>query len=477
MSLSDVIVVSRQAKIQELAQGIARNVFAADDISEAIEVTKRVSPDVVLFDHWFGHDEIVRFTNTAENISDAYFVIAGNDDGTLQTIANVVKNEALYYFNYAKEPDRLHKIVKQIKQKLHIKTSSEKGMEPFFSDSLASSASIVGQSTSILHSLKMIKLVASSQCNPILILGEMGTGKELAARAIHIQRCPNKELVAVNCASLNANLLESELFGHEKGAFTSADCEKTGLLELAGKGCLFLDEISEMPLELQAKLLRVIQEKTFRRVGGTKEIVCKATIIASSNRDLKQAVQANHFRGDLYHRLSIFPIILSPLRSSSRREDIRLLAEYFLKTQTICQEKSGRLVSITELALKALEKYDWPGNVRELRNVIDRAILLETTDKIGLNSIIINPEEPMEFFGNDSGEKIKDYSLAKAEQELIARVLQETNGQKTKAAELLGISRATLYAKVKQHSIEIGSSEQSTRNSIMPESADSLAVA
>ena len=134
-------------------------------------------------------------------------------------------------------------------------------------------------------------------------------------------------------------------------------------------------------------------------------------------------------------------------------------------------------MSITELALKALEKYDWPGNVRELRNVIDRAILLETTDKIGLNSIIINPEEPMEFFGNDSGEKIKDYSLAKAEQELIARVLLETNGQKTKAAELLGISRATLYAKVKQHSIEIGSSEQSTGNSIMPESADSLAVA
>ena len=476
MTLRDVIVVSRQAEIQELAQEIAKNVFAADDISEAMEVAKRVSPDVVLFDHWFSHDDIVKFSNTAENISNAHFVIAGNDDSATQIIANFVKNEVFHYFNHAKEPDRFHKIVEQIKQKLHIK-SSHKDTDVFFSDSLASSASMVGQSTSILHSLKMIKLVASSQCNPILILGEMGTGKELAAKAIHIQRCPDKEMVAVNCASLSANLLESELFGHEKGDFTSADREKTGLLELAGEGCLFLDEISEMPLELQAKLLRVIQEKTFRRVGGTKEIVCKATIIASSNRDLRQAVQANHFRGDLYHRLSIFPIILSPLRSSARREDIRLLAEYFLRTQTICKEKSDRVMSITNLALEALEKYDWPGNVRELRNVIERAILLETTDKIGLNSIIINPEEPIEFFGNDSGEKIKDYSLAKAEQELIARVLQETNGQKTKAAELLGISRATLYAKVKQHSIETGSCEQSTGDSNIPESSDSLAVA
>jgi transcriptional regulator with PAS, ATPase and Fis domain len=402
--------------------------------------------------------------------------IVGNDEGGTQVTANFLEKHPCHYLNGTQGHHRLYEIVQQIKNKLHL-NNSPKSDDTFFCDSLAVSASVVGKSDSMLHTLKMIKLIAASRCNPILIVGEMGTGKELAAKAVHLQRCPDKEWVAVNCASLSANLLESELFGHERGAFTSADREKTGLLELAGEGSIFLDEISEMPLEMQAKLLRVIQEKTFRRVGGIKEIVCKATIITSSNRDLKQEVQANRFRGDLYHRLSIFPVVLSPLRSSARHGDIRLLAEYFLRKQTICPEKQGHVMSITELALEALEGYDWPGNVRELRNVIERAILLETTDKIGLNSIIIHPEEPKEFFGNDLGEKIKDYSLAKAEQELIARVLRETNGQKSKAASLLGISRATLYAKVKQHNIEIESCEQDVGNSSVSESLDPVAVA
>ena len=453
MSLHNVIAISRQAEVQELAQQIAENVFAADDVSEALDIAKRVSPELVLFDHWSSQDAIVQFLNTAENISNAHVVVIGNDEHGMHVTADFIEKKTCHYLSSVNDHGRLRKIVDEVKQK-HPMKSASKDMDLFFSDSLAASTSMVGKSDSMLHTLKMIKLVASSRCNPILVVGEMGTGKELVAKAIHGHRSPDKEFIAVNCASLSANLLESELFGHEKGSFTSADREKTGLLELAGDGCIFLDEISEMPLELQAKLLRVIQENTFRKVGGTKEIICRATIIASSNRDLKKEVESNRFRGDLYHRLCIFPVSLSPLRSPGRREDIRLLAEYFLKTSGICPEKSGRVTSITKLALEALEGHDWPGNVRELRNVIERAILLETTDKIGLNSIIINPEAPEEFFGKDSCEKVKDFSLAKAEQELIARVLQETNWQKTKAAELLGISRATLYAKVKQHNIE-----------------------
>lgn len=469
MSLNNVIAVSRQVEIQELAKQTAKNVFSADDISEALDIAKRVCPELILFDHRFGPDDIIKFSNVAKNISDAHIVVVGNGD--TQAAANFIGNKPWHYLEGVKD-HRLRKIVDQIKQKLHIKPS-HKDTKAFFSDSLAASASLVGKSVSMLHTLKMLKLVAASQCNPILIVGEMGTGKELAAKAIHGHRCPEKEFIAVNCASLSANLLESELFGHEKGAFTSADREKTGLLELAGEGCIFLDEISEMPIGLQAKLLRVVQEKTFRKVGGTKEMACQATIIASSNRDLKKEVQANRFRGDLYHRLSVFPVVLSPLRSPGRREDIRLLAEYFLKSSVICPEKSGQIASITQLALEALEGHDWPGNVRELQNVIERSILLETTDKISLNSIIINPEEPEEFFNNDSGEKIKDYSLAKAEQEMIARVLQETNWQKTKAAELLGISRATLYAKVKQHKIELDSN---TRKAEVPKISEELPV-
>jgi len=317
---------------------------------------------------------------------------------------------------------------------------------------------MVGCSKATLDTLKMIKLVAASRCNPILIVGETGTGKELAAKAIHILRHPNEQFVAVNCVALTANLLESELFGHVKGSFTGADCEKTGLLELAGYGTLLLDEISEMPIDLQAKLLRVLQEKSFRKVGGIKNIVCKASIMASSNRILESEVRANRFRRDLYYRLNVSPITLTPLRSPERREDIRLLAEYFLETSTICPEKHDKITSLTQLAIEALEKHDWPGNVRELSNVIERAILLETTDKIGLSGIVIDPTECSRVSSSPTANLIKGFSLAKAERELISRALQETGWQKTRAAALLGITRATLYAKVKQYNIEKDSS-------------------
>jgi transcriptional regulator with PAS, ATPase and Fis domain len=299
----------------------------------------------------------------------------------------------------------------------------------------------------------MIRVVAQSQCNPILIVGETGTGKELAAKAIHTLRHPNQPFVAVNCAALTANLLESELFGHVKGAFTGADRDRTGLLELAGTGTVLLDEISEMPMDLQAKLLRILQEKSFRKVGGIKNIPCHATIIASSNRNLRSEIKAHRFRRDLYYRLDVSPIVLAPLRSPERRDDIRLLAEYFLETSTICPEKHNRVKSLTKLAVEALEKHEWPGNVRELRNVIERAILLETTDRIGLGAIVINSTECGQASDHMTNGLIQGFSLAKAERELIFRALQETGWQKTRAAALLGITRATLYAKVRQYNI------------------------
>ncbi len=323
----------------------------------------------------------------------------------------------------------------------------------FFSEDLAGLVCMAGKSQAVLSTLRMIRLVAASRCDPILIVGETGTGKELAAKAVHLVRHPNDPFVAVNCAALTATLLESELFGHVKGAFTGADRDKTGLLELAGSGTLFLDEISEMPMDLQAKLLRVLQERTFRKVGGIKDTACNATLMASSNRNLKSEVQANRFRRDLYYRLNISPIILAPLRSPQRREDIRLLAQYFVETSTICPERPNKVTSVTPLALEALEKHDWPGNIRELRNVIDRAILLETTDKIGLNGIVIDPAESAQASENPAAGIIKGFSLAKAERELISRALRETGWQKTRAAALLGITRATLYAKVKQYNI------------------------
>jgi two-component system response regulator AtoC len=216
---------------------------------------------------------------------------------------------------------------------------------------------------------------------------------------------------------------------------------------------LLLDEISEMPIDLQAKLLRVLQEKSFRKVGGIKNIPCNATIIASSNRNLRSEIQANRFRRDLYYRLDVSPIVLAPLRSPERRSDIQLLAEYFLESSTICPQRPNTITSLTKLALEALEKHEWPGNIRELRNVIERAILLETTDRIGLGAIVINSTDCGQASDNLTNGLIKGFSLAKAERELISRALQETGWQKTRAAALLGITRATLYAKVKQYNI------------------------
>ena len=474
MSLLRIVAVSRDPEVQQLAQQYSREVFGADDLNDALDIVKTVNPNLILFGHRFNPSHIREFLNTADKYSvDVPVVAIGGDNSDTELSNEFIRMGAYDYLQGRQDYNRLEQIICRIKDNLrtadtgakHEKGSFESGSEQstshFFAEDLAASVSMVGKSCATVNTLKMTKLVAGSRCNPILIVGETGTGKEIVARAIHTLRHPNEQFVAVNCAALTANLLESELFGHVKGSFTGADREKTGLLELAGSGTLLLDEISEMPIDLQAKLLRVLQEKSFRKVGGVKSIEYKASIMASSNRVLESEVRANRFRRDLYYRLNVSPITLTPLRSPERREDIRLLAEYFLKTSTICPEKCDKITSLTQLAIEALEKHDWPGNVRELSNVIERAILLETTDKIGLSGIVIDPTECSRVSGSPTANLIKGFSLAKAERELISRALQETGWQKTRAAALLGITRATLYAKVKQYNIEKDSSTAS----------------
>ncbi|MFW6065792.1 MAG: sigma-54 interaction domain-containing protein, partial [Planctomycetota bacterium] len=289
---------------------------------------------------------------------------------------------------------------------------------------------------------------------PVLIMGETGTGKELAARAVHAWRCGEDEpFVAVNCAALTANLLESELFGHVRGAFTGADKDKTGLFELAGGGVILLDEISEMPVALQAKLLRVLQEHSFRKVGGTKDITFEGTVVASSNRDLPQEVEKGRFRRDLYYRLAVFPINLPALREQSRRDDVEVLAEYFLRTSTIAGEHS--ITELTPGAIEKLRAHDWPGNVRELRNVIERGLLMETSDKLTPASLYVGGESQGSTPAAEAqANNPDDFSLETAEREFILRALRETGWQRTRAAALLGITRATLHAKLKRYDIK-----------------------
>ena len=460
MSLRRIVAVSKQSEVQQLARQVAQEIFVADDLADALDIAETVNPDLIVFDDRFSPSDIREFLDTTDkNSIDVPVVVIGDDENSIGSSAEFIQMGAIDCLRGRQDYNRLGQIASQIKSTSRT-TNTKRNISDFFAEDYAASVSMVGRSKATLDNLKMIKLVAASRCNPVLIIGETGTGKELAAKAIHILRHPDEPFVAVNCAALTANLLESELFGHLKGSFTGADREKTGLLELAGAGTIFLDEISEMPIGLQAKLLRVLQEKTFRKVGGVKNITCNATITVSSNRNLQKDIRANRFRRDLYYRLNICPITIAPLRAPERKEDIRLLTEYFLKTSTICPEKHHKITSLTKFAVEALEQYDWPGNIRELRNVIERAILLETTDKIGLSSIVINQAQCDDL--SDSliparRDHIKDFSLAKAERELIARALQETGWQKTQAAALLGITRATLYAKVKQYNIEKGS--------------------
>jgi len=454
MILRRIVVVSREAKIHSLARQVGQEIFVADDLTEALDITNTVNPDLVVFDQRFGPAHICEFLDKAyRNSINVPTVAIGNDGDAADLSRELVRMGVYDYLCGEKDYGRLEQIANRIKNSSEAAVA-ERTLSDFFVEDFAVSAFIAGRSKAIIETMRMTKLVAASRCNPVLIVGETGTGKELVAKAVHNLRHPNEPFVAVNCAALTATLLESELFGHVKGSFTGADSEKTGLLEQAGCGTLFLDEISEMPMELQAKLLRVLQEKTFRKVGGAKDIICNATIMASSNRNLYEEVQGRRFRRDLYYRLNICPITIAPLRAACRREDIPLLAEYFLKTSSICPQKSIKTTSLTRLALEALQKHNWPGNVRELRNVIERAVLIETTDKIGLSSIIIDSFQNSELPDNFPAGQIRDFSLAKAERELIARALQETGWQKTQAATLLGITRATLYAKVKQYNIE-----------------------
>jgi len=414
MSLRRIVLVSREAEVQQLARQVAQEVFVADDLDEAFDITETVNPDLVLFDNWFRPADIREFLETTDkNSIDVPVVVVSNDENDTQLCEEFIENGACDCLRGRQDYGRLAQIAGGIKNRAGA-VDAKIDAADFFAEDCAASVSLVGRSKATLNALKMIKLVAASRCDPILIVGETGTGKELVAKAVHTLRHPNGRFVAVNCAALTANLLESELFGHVKGSFTGADRDKTGLFELAGSGTVLLDEISEMPMDLQAKLLRVLQEKTFRKVGGVKDITCNATIIASSNRNLEEETRANRFRRDLYYRLSICPITIAPLRWPERRDDIKLLAEYFLKTSTICPQKSNKIKSLTKLAVEALVKHDWPGNVRELRNVIERAILLETTDKIGLSSIVIGPPEcGWQPQGSTTG-YIRDFSLAPA---------------------------------------------------------------
>jgi two-component system, NtrC family, response regulator PilR len=319
-------------------------------------------------------------------------------------------------------------------------------------------AGIIGRSTKMLEVFRLVETVCRTN-STILISGESGTGKELVARAIHEQSLRSRNpFMAVNCGALPEALLESELFGHVRGAFTSADSNKKGLLEVADKGTVFLDEIGEMSPTMQVKLLRVLQERKYRRVGGTDEIVANIRVIAATNRDLATMVSENTFREDLFYRLNVIPIRLPALRE--RVDDVPIIADHFLEKFT--REIGKPIQGFTAAALALLTGYSWPGNVRELENVVERAVTLETSDRIeaatlsdhlsdgrALASMTVRGESGVPL---QNGFNLEQH-LQEIERTHVERALKQTGGVQVRAADLLGLSFRQFRYLVKKYSI------------------------
>jgi len=305
---------------------------------------------------------------------------------------------------------------------------------------------IIGQSRPMIAIFEKILKVANTD-STVLISGESGTGKELVARAIHTNsNRKENEFLAIDCSSLVETLLESELFGHVKGSFTGAAQTKHGFFELANHGTFFFDEVGNLSLNIQAKLLRIIQEREFMKVGDHKKIKLDIRIISASNQSLEKSVKAGEFRQDLYYRLSVVPIRLPPLRK--RKEDIPLLITHFL--DKFCKKIKKPVPEISREALEILQEYSWPGNVRELEHTIERILILEDTDVIcarDLPSFISQRQGEFQMFSEEP------FSLAELEKKYIRFVLRRTEGKKTKAAEILGINRKTLGLKIKKYEI------------------------
>ncbi len=313
---------------------------------------------------------------------------------------------------------------------------------------------VIAESPAMLEVLGFVRKVASSEANTILLEGENGTGKDLVAKTLHYESARQAEpFIAINCAAIPETLLESELFGYEKGAFTDARSQKRGLFELADKGTLFLDEIGEIPLTLQAKLLRVLEEQSFRRLGGLKDIQVDLRFVAATNKNLREAVKEGAFRQDLYFRLNVIQIVIPPLRE--RIEDILPLGKFFVDhyNRKFKRHIEGFSLEAQELLLA----HDWPGNVRELRNAIERAMILEESSVITPPSlpIAITRSEPRAFQPVAAPVTIPEngMSLVDNERTLLAKALEKTNGNQTQAARLLSITRDTLRYKMKKYNL------------------------
>jgi two-component system response regulator AtoC len=371
-------------------------------------------------------------------------------------VASAVQALKLGAFDYLSKPLQLPELVVTVRKALEAKRLRAQVRELAGRAQAAMGDFVPGASPAMRKVIDMVDKVSEATDTTVLIQGESGTGKELIADLI-ARRTPGRKdgpFVEINCASLPENLLESELFGYERGAFTDAKAQKRGLFEAADGGTLLLDEVGEMPMALQAKLLKVLEELTFRRLGGTRDLSVDVRVVAATNKELADEVKRGAFRLDLYHRLDVFHIRVPPLRD--RREDILPLATHFLtKFATRMRKPAVRFAPATERMLLA---YSYPGNVRELRNVIERAVILSSQEEVGTDCIVLSggtdtAAVPSAFFGVELDADGKPPNLGALERAYIARLLELTGGNRTAVARLLGVSYPTVAKKISDYGL------------------------
>lgn len=420
------------------------NLLTTPSPKEGLHLIDEESVDLLLSDLKMGEMNGIEFMQKAKEKKPDLVVILLTAYGTIETAVEAMRLGA---FDFLTKPVNLDSVEFAIKRGLQSKQIQEENRSLREAlDKRFGFENIIGVSNQLKEVFETIRQAAPSKAT-VLIQGQSGTGKELIARAIH-QQSPrrNKPFVAVHCASLAESLLESELFGHEKGAFTGAISQRPGRFELADGGTLFLDEISEVSSQLQVKLLRVLQERTFERLGGTKTLQVDVRLIASTNKKLETLVQEGNFREDLYYRLKVISIHLAPLRE--RKEDIPLLVKEFLNEFSI--ENNKKNLTLSPKALEILNLYSWPGNVRELRNCIESMVVLVRGNTLTPKDIPLHIRESL---SPASVELEKGVTLEEAEKKLILAALKESSDNKSLAAKALGISRRTLHRKLKEYKI------------------------
>jgi two-component system, NtrC family, response regulator AtoC len=446
-----LLVVDDEQSIRRLCMTIGTSLgFASDEAESAETAATRLEtapPDLVLTDFKLPNQSGVELLKQIKGSLPRTEVAIMTGHGSIESAVDAMKLGA---YDYIEKPFRVEKmrlLLQRMAEKVRLVNENAFLREKVNTDENLDG--IIGSSAGMQDVLRMISRLKDTR-TPVLISGESGTGKELVARAIHFRGALAKSnFVAVDCGALVPTLMESELFGYEKGAFTGATRSKAGLFQAANGGTIFLDEIGELPLEMQAKLLRVLQEKEVRPVGSNEKIDVDVRVVAATNRDLEAAYRAGTFRKDLYFRLNVVTVHLPPLRD--RRSDIPMLVHHLLNRYT-----PGMHLQVTAAAMKSFLQYDWPGNVRELENCIARAVTLgdhRTIDVQDLPPSIRSEQPATRDLNSQDATSLSTTALAEMERLTILRVFEQAHGDKALAGKMLGISRATLYRKLKRYNI------------------------